>query len=256
MNVPNQQQRVCVDLWCAPEPAAYDPILTQRYATLLSGAERARWQRFVREADRNRFLLARALVRTVLAAYRAMAPQDLEFTADAWGKPHLLPLPQEQTPPHFNLSHTQGMAVLAVSRQAPLGVDVERVARVADAEALALRYFAPEEWRALQALPHDERQAHFLRLWTLKEAYVKALGLGLRMPLDSFAFSFAGDAVNLTRREGQGAEEPMCVHSLLLAPRHRVGLAVRCTAAVDLRLYQGLPLCEPWRTADPAHALR
>jgi 4'-phosphopantetheinyl transferase len=230
-----------LDLWCAPEPAQFDPTLAQRYAALLSHEERLRWQRFVFAADRNRFLLARALVRTVLGDYRGVAPKELEFSVDAWGKPRLLSLPHAAAPLHFNLSHTSGMAVLAVSRQAPVGVDVEEVTRVADAEALTARYFAPEELRELQSLPPSERQGYFLWLWTLKEAYVKALGLGLRVPLDSFAFTLRGDEIGFLRRAGQGAEETMCLRSLVLRTRHRVGLAV-LARTFDLRVYHGVPL--------------
>jgi 4'-phosphopantetheinyl transferase len=220
----------------------FDAVLAERYAALLSGDERGRWQRFAQAADRNRFLLARALVRAVLGDYRSVEPRALEFTVDHWGKPHLLSLPEGEEPLHFNLSHTHGMVVLAVSRQVPLGVDVEDESRVVGAEALTARFFAPEELRELKTLPENARQAHFLRLWTLKEAYVKALGLGLRIPLDSFAFALRGQELAFLRRQGEGADEHMCLRSLALPPHHRVALVALTSDELELRVYEGLPL--------------
>jgi 4'-phosphopantetheinyl transferase len=233
---------VSVDLWCSPEPAEFDAVLAERYAALLSSDEQARWQRFAMAADSRRFLLARALVRTVLGEYRGVAPKELEFSVDHWGKPHLLSMPEGEGPLHFNLSHTHGMAVLAVSRQVSVGVDVEDATRAVGAEALTARYFAPEELRELKALPESERQGHFLRLWTLKEAYVKALGLGLRIPLDGFAFALRGREIAFLRRDGIGAGESMCLRSLALPPHHRVGLVALTADEFELRVCEGLPL--------------
>jgi len=240
---------VVVELWCSAEPAELDVELAQRYEALLSTDEKVRWQRFRQADDRRRFLLTRALLRTVLGDHRGQAPHELEFTVDRWGKPQLVSMPEGEEPLHFNLSHTDGMVVLAVSRQAEVGVDVEDERRDVQAEALTLRYFAEEELRALRALPPEERQPHFLRLWTLKEAYVKALGLGLRIPLDSFAFALSEREIAFQRREGQGANTSMCFRSLVLPPRHRVGLAVATDAELAVRLYQGQPLVGFERTA-------
>jgi 4'-phosphopantetheinyl transferase len=215
-----------------------DTALARPYAALLSADEQTRWQRFARAADRQRFLLSRALLRTVLGDYLSLEPRELRFVSDEWGKPHLSAEPSL----HFNLSHTQGMVALAVSRRAPVGVDVENMERVVDAEALTARYFAPEELFALQTLPPNARRAHFLRLWTLKEAYVKALGLGLRIPLDSFAFAPHGDAINVLRREDKGAHEPVTLRSLCLPSRHQLGLALLAAGELELRIFQGLPL--------------
>lgn len=179
-----------LDLWLAPEPVHLAPTLAASWAALLSPDERLRWQRFARDEDRCRFLLVRALVRRVLARELDLPPQDLYFRADTHGKPRV---GSSAAPPmHFNLSHTRGLSVLAVSRQAEVGVDVEALARKVDLLALARRYFATSEVQALEALAPQPQRELFFALWTLKEAWVKAKGLGLRVPLDEFSFHGPG----------------------------------------------------------------
>lgn len=230
-----------VDLWCVSNPEIVESGQAFFYETLLSADERTRWQRFARPEDRARFLTTRALLRTVLAEYQQVAPEALEFHQDAFGKPHVVTLSQRPAV-HFNLSHTQGMAVLAVCREAEVGVDVEDERRTVRAEELTRRYFAEEELQTLQSLPEAERRAHFIRLWTLKEAYVKALGMGLRVPLDGFAFDLTEAAVSFIRREGKGAEQPLALESLQVASHFRVGLAVATNQAVALHIHHGAPL--------------
>src|SRR5690606_35000212 len=93
----------------------------------------------------------------------------------------------------FNLSHTRGMAVLAVTRAGEVGVDVESVQRRVELLALSERYFAASEHRRIAQLSGPAQREQFFRVWTLKEAYLKACGLGLRIALDSFAFDCAHD---------------------------------------------------------------
>ena len=232
-----------VELWCIPAPELLDPALEPAYRNLLSAEEAARWQRYARADDRARFLTTRALLRTVLSERLGLAPADLCFSVDRWGKPHVV---RAATAPvvHFNLSHARGMAVLAVCGTAAVGVDVEDERRAVNAEALTLRYFAPEELAALRALPEDMRRLSFLHLWTLKEAYVKALGMGLRIPLDRFAFALRDDTVEFLRREGKGADVPLAMRSVAVAPHHRVGLAVATPHLGDVTIFEGMPLQE------------
>lgn len=176
-----------VDLWLASEPALLAAPLAANYASLLSANEHERWQRFARDADKQRFLLARALTRTVLARYLDAQPQALQFVQNQYGKPMLADA--QKQPLHFNLSHTRGMVVLAVSRQAELGVDVEAVSRKVELMDLARRYFSLSEVQQLESMRTQQQQEYFFALWTLKEAWVKAKGLGLRLPLNAFSFS-------------------------------------------------------------------
>lgn len=182
-----------IHLWIARQGEALPAAQQERWLALLDDGERQRWQRFRQARDRHSFLLGKVLTRSVLAGYLGQAPQALVFGCDDYGKPRLLE--QAGTPPLlFNLSHTQGMAVLAVSDGPEPGIDVEAFARKVEARALARRYFSAPEVAALEALDGMALQERFITLWTLKEAWLKAKGLGLREPLDAFRFEIDGPA--------------------------------------------------------------
>lgn len=168
-----------VHLWAMP----LDLSRGERAAvlSLLSDAEQARARRLVASAAAQ-FAAARGALRTLLGAYVGAAPASLEFGVSATGKPFL----ERAASLHFNLAHSDALALVAVAREIEVGVDVERRRAVGDAAALAARYFTPEEARELAALPEDMRSDAFLRYWTLKEALLKATGKGLSEPLDSF----------------------------------------------------------------------
>jgi phosphopantetheine--protein transferase-like protein len=179
-----------LELWLAPEPARLAPALAASWAALLSADERQRWQRYAREEDRNRFLLVRALVRKVLAQELHLQPQELVFKSDSHGKPHVVAPGGKAL--HFNLSHTRGLSALVLSRKVEVGVDVESLGREVELLALARRYFATPEVLMLEDLAPEPQRELFFALWTLKEAWVKAKGLGLRVPLDEFSFHGPG----------------------------------------------------------------
>lgn len=154
----------------------------------MTADEQTRCMRFVRDVDRRTFAITRALVRQTLSLYGPTAPLDWRFVTNDHDCPFVTPA-QAGTPPlHFNVSHTDGLVALAITRGHRLGVDVERVTRVVT-EAVAERHFAPAEVRDLRALPAAEQPRVFFEYWTLKEAYIKARGMGLALPLDAFAFA-------------------------------------------------------------------
>lgn len=157
-------------------------------AARLTPDEHARGARFVREADRRTFVLGRALVRTTLSAYGPEAPLDWRFDLNAHGCPSVSGS-QAGTPRlSFNLSHTRGLVALAVTRGHLVGIDVERIDRVFNDQIIE-RHFAASEVQALRALPDSAQATAFFEYWTLKEAYIKARGMGLAIPLDAFAFT-------------------------------------------------------------------
>jgi 4'-phosphopantetheinyl transferase len=151
---------------------------------ILNDEERARAARFHFERDRHRFIAGRAALRRVLATYLDRAPAALVFTVGPHGKPALENLGLE-----FNLSHSGGCGLLAVTRGRRVGVDVERVRADFAGEDIARRFFAPAEVEALAASAPDEYATGFFRCWTRKEAYVKARGDGLSLALDRFEVS-------------------------------------------------------------------
>jgi 4'-phosphopantetheinyl transferase len=172
------------------------PVLS-RLQTTLSRDERARADRFVFPADRNHFIAARGILRELLGAYLALLPAKLKFRYGTHGKP-ALDANASDSVLQFNLSHSKGLAIYAFSRGRELGVDVEQIRPQSAGEDIARRYFASSEVAELQALPTNLRPEAFFLCWTRKEAYVKAHGAGLSLPLDSFTVSLTpGRAVAL-----------------------------------------------------------
>src|SRR5262245_17240681 len=163
-------------------------------AEVLSTEERARRDRFVFDRDRRDFVAAHALVRRLLSRAGDTRAADWRFDIDAHGKPWVVTSQAGKPPLVFNLSHTHGLVACAVARGTTLGLDVERVDRIASGPDIAGRFFAPSEIRMLDRHAPDDYTGRFIELWTLKEAYIKAVGTGLAHPLDSFAFSFDGEA--------------------------------------------------------------
>jgi 4'-phosphopantetheinyl transferase len=179
-----------IHLWCAFYDEINDESLLAAYLELMSDAERLIEPRFYFPKDRRRYLVTRALARTVLSRYAEVAPRDWVFKANAHGRPEISNDCAAARNLSFNISHTDGLIVLAVTRDRQLGVDVENVLSRQAAIAIADRYFAPSEVAALGALPADQQQQRFYEYWTLKESYIKARGEGLAIALDAFSFRF------------------------------------------------------------------
>ena len=156
--------------------AALEPQRTE----ILSPDEIERAASFKFELHRRRFIAARSILRMILAHLLDASPQAIELSPGPHGKPQLA----SESPIRFNVSHSADVALFAFALQREVGVDVEVRRTVEDAEQLAARFFSPGEAAQLRELSEPERSAEFLRLWTYKEACVKALGEGLAFPLD------------------------------------------------------------------------
>ena len=176
-----------VHLWHTDVAAAATPERLEGYAEVVSSDELARAQRFVRQRDRELFLVAHALVRATLSRYAPVAPNEWRFSVGSHGRPEIAW--PSGSGLRFNLSHTPGRAVCGVTLDRDVGVDIERLGRVARPLGIAERFFAATEVAALQRLPEPRRRQRFFELWTLKESYIKARGLGLAIPLDQFWFA-------------------------------------------------------------------
>lgn len=179
-----------VHVWYLPLNQVAPRDLERCCERLLSPDERERGARFAFERDRRQFLVGRSLLRIVLSKYATVPANLWRFCVNKYGKPQI-ESPVATPDLHFSVTHTPILAAVAVSAGLRIGVDAECVSRSTEWRAIAQRYFAPEEWRDLMSLPGDEQQAGFFRLWTLKEALVKALGTGLSTPLDAFRFEFS-----------------------------------------------------------------
>ena len=155
------------------------------FSELLSSSERQRAARFKLERDRRRFIVARATLRRLLAQRLAARPEAIEITYGAHGKPALA------QGLRFNVSHCDDLAVYAFSESREVGIDVEAVRELDDADDLAEHFFSRGENEAYRGLAAHERPLGFFNCWTRKEAFVKALGEGLSHPLDGFDVSLA-----------------------------------------------------------------
>ena len=215
----------------------------ERYLQWLSPDEHERMARFVFERDRVRFLLTRALVRTTLSRYAPVAPADWHFIANAHGRPEILDRPAGVPDLRFNLSHTDGLIACAVTIGREVGIDVEHVGRRLTQD-VAARFFAPAEVAHLQSLPADQQERVFFDYWTMKEAYIKARGFGLALPLGDFAFQFAPDRPPTITIEPSLNDDPATwqFQQDWPTPIHRLGLAIRRTGDdLPVRMRQVVP---------------
>lgn len=180
---PGSAGPVAVDIWnWSLDQSFADPAHAH---ALLSGDERGRAQRFLKDVDRRRYVVGRAGLRIILSTYLGIDPRAVRFGYNDWGKPELDLADRGRL--HFNLSHSAGEAMLAVSAHARVGIDIEEIRPLQ--EDIASRFFSASECAALAALPGGERLAGFYRCWTRKEAFVKAHGAGLSVPLERFDVS-------------------------------------------------------------------
>lgn len=172
-----------VHIWVVPL-VAEGAALAALAATLPREEEQAS-RRFLHSGARRAHVTGRAVLRRLLSLYSGRPPQDIAFATDPHGKP------AAAGELAFNLSHSGELALVAFALHCALGVDVEAVRHSDDWLPIARRFFAPAEAAALARLAAAEREAAFFRCWTRKEAYVKALGLGLAAPLADFEVTFA-----------------------------------------------------------------
>jgi 4'-phosphopantetheinyl transferase len=214
-----------ITVWTVPVhtvPEAQWP----RVERVLDAAERERAKRFCFARDRRHYLAAHALKRVMLtvATGRAVAPQAWRFDEGPHGRPAVA----RGDGARFNLSHCDGLVACAVSRSVDPGIDVENLDRVVPLD-IAATCFAADEARWLDRLPVAARHAGFLRLWTLKEAFIKATGLGLSQPLDAFAIGFDPLRVSFTD-PALGDPSVWCFEQQEVAGRYLLALAWRAPA--------------------------
>jgi 4'-phosphopantetheinyl transferase len=223
------------------------PRAREACIAMLCPEERQRAERFVLERHRRQFLLAHGLVRAALSRHvPAVEPGAWRFLADRYGRPFVAG-PKTLSPIHFSLSHTEGCVACVISPSEFVAVDVEATDRLCSHLAIAELTFSPAEIAALRALSPVERTDRFFDYWTLKEAYIKARGMGLRLRLDQFsllieperkiAITFAPDYTDdYTDDAGR-----WCF--MQASPSHRLRLAV----ADGSGQHGGLPIItQPW----------
>lgn len=205
----------------------------------LSPDEVQRANRFYFEKDRQHWIVAHGIVRTLLGTYLHIDPTEIQFGTNEYGKPSIV-CPASGIHLHFNLSHSGGLALYAFSFNREVGIDVEYRRSGIDHEELARYHFSPAENEQLQALPLALREEAFFSCWSRKEAYIKARGKGLSLPLDQFDVSLTPGrpAQLLASREDVEATFHWSLHALYPGSGYAGALVVE---GFDLKL-----LCWEW----------
>jgi 4'-phosphopantetheinyl transferase len=232
-----------VHLWYLLPDAVVDPALLAAYEALLAPHERARRDRYRFPHSRREYLLTRALVRATLSRYAPVAPAAWTFRENEYGRPEIDAEAHRSL--RFNLSNTRGLIACLVAQDREIGVDVEDTERPGETVGIADSFFSPVEVAALRALPEAERRARFFDYWTLKEAYIKARGMGLALPLDQFSFLLEprpprtppeAPAIRIAFDPRLGDDAASWQFAQFpLSPGHRVSAAVHRGAGPDLR---------------------
>lgn len=223
-------------------------INIERYAAnlplferILSPEEHARAAKFRQEGDRTRFITCRGILRHLLSRYAGLAPAAIRFSYNAYGKPALTAASGATPPLQFNLSHAGGLALYAFSTNHPIGVDLEQ-RRPLDVAALAKAFFSNGERAFLSQFSAAEQHIQFFQLWTCKEAYLKAIGLGLsRLERSEMAIAPDGSiylkAFVNSSSEHSSQNSSWLIQPLMLANQFSAAFAVNMTGC-NLHFYR------------------
>ena len=227
-----------IHLWLVDAAAPNEP-----QHGILNACEQAHYERIRAARTKRQYWQTRWAIRYALSCYAPeIAPVQWQFSRNAYGRP-ALQAPTLGLPLDFNISHTRGALVMAFVAQGAVGVDVEYVQRQCRALAVAERYFSATEVAELHALAPAQQRARFFDLWTLKEAYIKACGMGLAIPLGSFSFDFAASEIAIAfdaRREDKPARWQFW--QLALSQTHQLALALGGETVRKAMTIQGIKL--------------
>jgi 4'-phosphopantetheinyl transferase len=211
-----------VQVWLAPESLADPPASADRLRALLSDAELEQQRAFRAESPRRLHLVARGLQRTVLSRLvPSVAPRDWQFERGASGRPSIAPVHALDL--DFNIAHTSGLVVMAVGAGMRLGIDVETFAPRRSVQ-IARRYFSEREIAGLEALPPAGQSRRFVELWTLKEAYLKAIGTGISGGLGTMTFELRNGDIAFAREADPDAAR-WNFHQRAVGTAHLLALA-------------------------------
>jgi 4'-phosphopantetheinyl transferase len=235
-----------IHLWLAFYDEINEEPLLSAYRELLDAVEKEQEPRFYFARDRRRYLVTRALVRTVLSRYAPIDPREWVFSANAYGRPEIVNAQSKGLCLSFNISHTHSLIVLGVTKGRAIGVDVENFRARAAAIEIADHYFAPQEVAALAGVPQQQQQNRFFEYWTFKESYIKARGMGLSLPLDKFSFCYPDEQAVEIAIDPELADDPGRWQFWQLRPRPEYLLAI-CAERIglespDLIVWEAIPM--------------
>ena len=233
------------DVWYLFPDAIRDPELLNDYWNILSNDEISRCERFCFDRDRHRHLVTWALARTMLSNYADISPKAWEFGNNQHGRPHISG-PVSAPNLRFNLSHTRSLIACIVAPELDVGIDVEDCRRNISGPAIARRYFSAREVAAFERLTKNEHAAAFFEYWTLKEAYVKAVGRGISLGLARFSFELDDRSLRVDDPERRpprisfdGLNDDPATWQFAQykpTPHHAMAIAIRCGVGKDLKI--------------------
>ena len=219
----------CAELhvWRSTLDRSQDEV--EMFRRLLSADELQRADRLIFPEHRRRFIVARGSLRLILANYLSVAPDHIRFAFGTHGKPQLDTCHELPQPLHFNLTHSGELALLAVTGLGAVGIDIEKIRPDCPCAQIAKRYFAAGEIEALDRLAATDQTEAFFRCWTRKEAFIKATGLGLTLPLDQFDVTLSAEDSPLLLRTAWDQNEAALwsLHELAAGQGFIAALAVR-----------------------------
>lgn len=232
-------------LWCAYPEDVLTAATADACMSLLSEDEHARWQKFRFDRHRREYLTTRVLLRTALSHYHPTAPEAWRFKTTAHGKPRVDP----DCGLRFNLSNSPRLVICLIARGYEVGADVEPYEHAEKVATLAPAVLSPQELAQFEALHGQEKLDRALSLWTLKEAYIKAMGMGLSLPLKQFSFLFGGaEGIRLQCDPPLSDQHAQRWRFCLVEhARHRIALMVESTNVPAIKLWAARPLLAPPR---------
>lgn len=182
-------------VWIITLESVCDPAVLQHCRDILNTEEREKLGRFVRPQDSHQYLVSHALVRNVLSRYADIAPSDWRFIQGKHGRPEIIP--DTRTRLRFNLTHTSGLAACIVTLDDDCGIDAELLHERSNPLGVAKRMFSAQELDQLQQRKGQAFLEYFYERWTLREAYVKARGIGISFPTRQLCFNVDGEKVSV-----------------------------------------------------------
>jgi 4'-phosphopantetheinyl transferase len=240
-------QNETLQLWFAYPDDLLSDEAAKACLRLLSDDERVRLDAFRFDRGRREYLATRALVRTALAANGPFPAETWRFKTSAHGKPAI----DQECGLRFNLSNCPGLVVCLIAQGVEVGVDAEPFERAGEVAKIASEVLSPRELGQLELLDDQERLTRGLALWTLKESYIKAHGLGLSLPLDKFSFLFGGaEGISLEMDSDFDDQPERWRFCLLKHVDHQIALVAELAADPALELWEARPMAAPARLAE------